>query len=36
MESGRTYDAGIAVYVGLSLLSLTGGAWVAKKNRKER
>lgn len=36
VESGRTYDAGIAVYVGLSLLSLTGGAWVAKKNRKER
>ncbi len=34
VESGRTYDAGIAVYVGLSLLSLTGGAWVAKKNRK--
>lgn len=36
VESGRTYDAGIAVYVGLSLLSLTGGVWVAKKNRKER
>ena len=36
VESGRTYDSGIAVYVGLSLLSLTGGAWVAKKNRKER
>lgn len=36
VQSGRTYDAGIAVYVGLSLLSLTGGAWVAKKNRKER
>ena len=36
VESGRTYDAGIAVYVGLSLLSLTGGAWVAKENRKER
>ena len=36
VESGHTYDAGIAVYVGLSLLSLTGGAWVAKENRKER
>lgn len=36
VKSGSTGDAGIAVYVGLSLLSLTGGAWITKKNRKVR
>ena len=36
VKSGNTGDAGIALYMGLSLLSLTGGAWVAKKNRKVR
>ena len=36
VKSGRTGDMGIAVYVGLSLLSLTGGAWAVKKNRKVR
>lgn len=35
VESGRTYDAGIAVYVGLSLLSLTGGAWIVGKKKNE-
>lgn len=35
VESGRTYDAGIAVYVGLSLLSLTGGAWIIGKKKNE-
>lgn len=36
VKSGSTGDMGIAVYVGLSLLSLTGGAWAVKKNRKIR
>ena len=28
VESGKTFDAGIAMYVGLSVLSVTGGALV--------
>lgn len=36
VKSGNTGDAGIALYAGLSLLSLTGGAWAVKKNRKIR
>ncbi len=36
VKSQNTGDAGIALYVGLSLLSLTGGAWAVKKNRKVR
>ena len=36
VKSQNTGDMGIAMYVGLSLLSLTGSAWVAKKNRKVR
>ena len=36
VKSGKTGDMGIAVYVDLSLLSLTGGAWAVKKNRKVR
>lgn len=35
VESGRTFDAGIAMYVGLSVLSVTGGALVIGK-KKER
>lgn len=32
--SPKTGDAGIAVYAALSLLSLTGGAWISKKHRR--
>lgn len=35
VESGKTFDAGIAIYVGLSVLSVTGGALVIGK-KKER
>lgn len=35
VESGETFDAGIAMYVGLSVLSVTGGALVIGK-KKER
>ena len=35
VESGKTFDAGIALYVGLSVLSVTGGALVIGK-KKER
>lgn len=34
VESGRTFDAGIALYVGLSLLSVTGGALVIGKKKE--
>ena len=34
VESGKTFDAGIAVYVGLSLLSVTGGALVIGKKKE--
>lgn len=36
VESGKTFDAGIGVYVGLSILSLTGSAVVIGKKRKTR
>ena len=35
VESGKTFDAGIAMYVGLSVLSVTGGALMIGK-KKER
>ena len=35
VESGKTFDAGIAMYVGLSVLSVTGGALVIG-TKKER
>lgn len=35
VQSGKTFDAGIAMYVGLSVLSVTGGALVIGK-KKER
>lgn len=35
VESGKTFDAGVAMYVGLSVLSVTGGALVIGK-KKER
>ena len=28
VQSSRTGDAGIAIYAAMSLLSVTGGAWV--------
>ena len=34
-KSPKTGDAGIALYAGLSLLALSGGGWVAGKNRRE-
>ncbi len=34
VTSSKTFDAGIALYAGLSILSLTGGALVIRK-RKE-
>ena len=33
-QSSRTGDAGIAIYAPMSLLSVTGGAWVIGKKRK--
>lgn len=33
--SPKTGDAGIALYAGLSLLTLSGGGWVAGKKRRE-
>ena len=33
VQSGKTGDAGIALYAGMSLLSLTGGAWIVGKKR---
>ena len=33
-QSSRTGDAGIAIYAAISLLSVTGGAWVIGKRRK--
>ena len=35
VQSQKTGDAGIAVYAGLSLLSLTGGAWIIGKKKNE-
>ena len=34
VESGKTFDAGIALYVGLSVLSVTGGALVIGKKKE--
>ena len=34
VESGKTFDAGIALYVGLSVLSVTGGALVISKKKE--
>lgn len=34
VESGRTFDGGIALYVGLSVLSLTGSALVIRKKKE--
>lgn len=36
VQSGKTFDAGVGVYVGLSILSLTGSAVVIGKKRKTR
>ena len=33
-KSPDTGDMGIALYAGMALLSLTGGAWVVNKKRK--
>ena len=33
VESGKTFDAGIAMYVGLSILSVTGSAVVIRKRK---
>lgn len=35
VKSGNTGDAGIALYAGLALLSVTGGAWTFARKRKE-
>ena len=34
-QTQKTGDAGIALYAGLSLLSLTGSAWIVGKKKKE-
>ena len=34
VQSVDTGDMGIALYAGMTILSLTGGAWVANKKRK--
>ncbi len=34
VQSGRTFDGGIALYVGLSVLSATGSAWVITKKKR--
>ena len=36
VESGKTFDAGVGLYVGLSILSMTGSAVVIGKKRKTR
>ena len=36
VQPGKTFDAGVGVYVGLSILSLTGSAVVIGKKRKTR
>ena len=35
VESQKTFDAGIALYAGMAVLSLTGGAWMIGKKKKE-
>ena len=34
IESGKTFDAGIAMYVGLGILSVTGSAMVIRKKKE--
>ena len=34
VKSGNTGDMGVALYAGMALLSMTGGAWVLGKKRK--
>ena len=34
VQSGKTFDAGIALYVGLGILSMTGGAVVIRKKKE--
>ena len=34
VESAKTFDAGIAMYVGMSLLSVAGGAVVIGKKKE--
>lgn len=34
VQSGKTFDGGIALYVGLSVLSATGSAWVITKKKR--
>ena len=34
VKSSNTGDPGVALYAGMALLSLTGGAWVVSKKRK--
>lgn len=31
VDSAKTFDAGIGLYIGMTILSATGGAWLAKK-----
>lgn len=33
VKSVKTGDAGIALYVGMAALSLTGGAWLRRKKQ---
>ena len=35
VKSGKTGDAGIVLYAAMGLLSLTGGAWIVGKRKKE-
>lgn len=34
VESQKTFDAGIALYAGMAVLSLTGGAWMIGKKKE--
>ena len=36
VKSSQTGDMGIAIYAAMSLLSVTGGAWIVSKKRKDR
>ena len=36
ISSPKTFDAGIALYGAMALLSLTGGAWVVNKKRSDK
>ena len=33
VQSGKTGDAGVALYAGMTLLSLTGCAWLRRKGK---